>query len=74
MRSRCVTAGGSWNNTPAEQAGALAPALTRLLVALYRMPAGPDALVIWHRPGAAAVSWRQFLLAGLVDDPGNLVH
>ena len=32
-------------DTPAEQAGALAPALTRLLVALYRVPAGPDAPV-----------------------------
>ena len=61
-------------DTPVGQAGALAPTLTRLLVALYHVQAGPDTPVIWHRAGAPAVSWRQFLRAGLVDDPGNLVH
>ena len=61
-------------DTPAGQAGALAPALTRLLVALYRVPAGPQTPVMWHRAGAPAGSWREFLLAGLADDPGNLVH
>ena len=61
-------------DTPAEQASALAPALTRLLVALYQVPAGPDAPVIWHQAGAPAGSWREFLLAGLADDPGKLVH
>jgi aminoglycoside phosphotransferase (APT) family kinase protein len=35
-------------DTPVEQAGAIAPALTRLLVALYRVPADPDAPVVWH--------------------------
>src|SRR5690348_350649 len=30
-------------DTPAEQAGAITPTLTRLLVALYRAPAAPDA-------------------------------
>jgi hypothetical protein len=44
-------------DTPVEQAGAVAPALTRLLVALPR-----------------AGSWREFLLDGLADDPGKLVH
>jgi len=61
-------------DTPVEQAGAIAPALTRLLVALYRVPAGPDAPVIWHQGGASARSWREFLTDGLVDDPGKLVH
>ena len=61
-------------DTPPELAGALAPTLTRLLVALYRKGASTDALVLWHQPGASAGSWREFLLAGLVDDPGNLVH
>ena len=61
-------------DTPAQQAGALAPTLTRLLVALYHVPAGPDLPVIWHPPGVPAGSWREFLLAGLVDDPGKLVH
>jgi hypothetical protein len=32
-----------------EQAGAISPTLTRLLVALYRVPAGPDAAVVWHQ-------------------------
>jgi aminoglycoside phosphotransferase (APT) family kinase protein len=61
-------------DTPAEQAGALTGTLTRLLVALYRVPAGPDAPVLWHQAGPPAGSWREFLLAGLADDPGKLVH
>jgi aminoglycoside phosphotransferase (APT) family kinase protein len=61
-------------DAPAGQAGAMAPALTRLLVALYRVPAGPDTPVMWHLAGVAAGSWREYLLAGLVDDPGKLVH
>jgi hygromycin-B 4-O-kinase len=61
-------------DTPAEQAGAIAPALTRLLVALYRAPAAPDTPVLWHQPGPPAASWREFLLDGLVDDPAKLVH
>jgi aminoglycoside phosphotransferase (APT) family kinase protein len=61
-------------DTPAEQASTLAPALTRLLVALYRVPADPDAAVIWHQAGASAGGWREFLLAGLDDDPGKVVH
>ena len=40
-------------DTPAGQAGALAPTLTRLLVALYHVPAAPDTPVIWHPAGAA---------------------
>jgi hypothetical protein len=36
-------------DTPVEQAGAISPTLTRLLVALYRVPAGPDAAVVWHQ-------------------------
>jgi aminoglycoside phosphotransferase (APT) family kinase protein len=61
-------------DTPVEQADVLAPTLTRLLVALYRVPAGPDAPVVWHRAGPPSASWREFLLAGLVDDPGKPVH
>jgi len=61
-------------DTPVERAGAITSTLTRLLVALYRVPAGPDAPVVWHQAGASAGSWREFLLAGLVDDPGKLVH
>jgi aminoglycoside phosphotransferase (APT) family kinase protein len=61
-------------DTPVEQAGAISPTLTRLLVALYRVPAAPDAPVIWHQGAAPAGSWREYLLDGLVDDPGKLVH
>jgi len=64
-------------DSPAGQAGALAPTLTRLLVALYQVPAGPDTPdtpVTWHPAGTPAGSWREFLLAGLVDDPGKLVR
>jgi aminoglycoside phosphotransferase (APT) family kinase protein len=61
-------------DTPAEQAGAIAPTLTRLLVALYRVPAASDTPVVWHQPGASAGSWREFLLAGLANDPRKLVH
>jgi aminoglycoside phosphotransferase (APT) family kinase protein len=60
-------------DTPAERAGAVAPALTRLLVALYRAPAVPDVPVLWHQRAASAGSWREFLLDGLADDPGKLV-
>ena len=62
-------------DTPVEQAGAIAPTLTRLLVALYHVvPAGPDAPVVWHQGAASIASWREFLLDALVDDPGKLVH
>jgi aminoglycoside phosphotransferase (APT) family kinase protein len=61
-------------DTPVEQAGAVAPALTRLLVALYRAPAAPDVPVLWHQGVPSAGSWREFLLDGLADDPGKLVH
>jgi aminoglycoside phosphotransferase (APT) family kinase protein len=61
-------------DTPVEQAAAIAPTLTRLLVALYRVPAGPDAPVVWHQGGPPVASWRAFLLDGLVDDPAKLVH
>ncbi len=61
-------------DTPVEQAGAIAPTLTRLLVALYRVPSAPDAPVVWHQGGPPAGSWREYLLAGLVDDPSRLVR
>ncbi len=61
-------------DTPVEQAGAIAPTLTRLLVALYRVPAAPDTPVLWHQPAESAASWREFLTDGLADDPGKLVH
>ncbi|WP_084131896.1 phosphotransferase family protein [Actinocatenispora sera] len=61
-------------DTSVEEAAALEPTLTRLLIALYRAPADPDAPVVWHQPDASPASWREYLRAGLVDDPDNLVH
>ncbi|BCJ33695.1 hypothetical protein Athai_11980 [Actinocatenispora thailandica] len=61
-------------DTPVELAGALGPTLTRLLVALFRAPASPGAPVGWHQPGTSPASWRDHLLAGLVDDPSNVVN
>jgi aminoglycoside phosphotransferase (APT) family kinase protein len=61
-------------DTPVEQAGAIAPTLTRLLVALYRVPSSPETPVAWHQGTPPVVSWREFLLDGLADNPGNLVH
>ncbi|MFC5264811.1 phosphotransferase [Kribbella qitaiheensis] len=54
-------------DTPVERADAVAPTLTRLLVALYRVPSPPGALVMWHPAGAPARSWRELVLARLVD-------
>lgn len=61
-------------DTPLERARALAATLTGLLVALYAVPAEIDGPVHWHSPGAPPCSWRQFLMAGLVDDPDQVVH
>ncbi len=61
-------------DTPVELADVVAPVLTRLLVALYQAPASPDSPVVWHQAGGSTGGWREFLLAGLVDDPGKLVH
>ncbi len=61
-------------DTPLEQADAIAPALTRLLVALYRVPAPPSVPVEWHQVDATASTWREFLRSGLIDDPDKVVH
>src|SRR5215211_2216050 len=61
-------------DTPVERADAVAPTLTRLLVALYRVPASPGTPVMWHPAGAPVRSWRALILARLVDDPGNRVR
>lgn len=66
--------GSFLEDTPVERAAAIAPTLTRLLVALLRTPAPPDAPVMWHQGGEPVASWRDFLLAGLTDDPNQLVH
>ena len=65
--------GGFLEDTPVELADAIGPTLTRLLVALYQVPTGSGSPVVWHQADASAGSWREFLLAGLVDDPEQLV-
>lgn len=61
-------------NTPVELAATLAPTLADLLVALYAVPADADMPVLWHHRGAPPCTWRQWLLAGLFDDPDKAVH
>jgi aminoglycoside phosphotransferase (APT) family kinase protein len=61
-------------DTPVQYADALAPTLTRLLVALYQVPGSPDLPVMWHPAGAPVRSWRELVLTRLVDDPANRVH
>lgn len=66
--------GGFLEDTPLELAEAVAPALTRLLVALYRVPSSPDLPVAWHQTGESPSTWREYLRTGLVDDPKAVVH
>jgi aminoglycoside phosphotransferase (APT) family kinase protein len=60
-------------DTPVEMATALAATLTRLLIALRAVPAAADGPVVWHEPATSVRSWREFLLAGLADESGELV-
>jgi aminoglycoside phosphotransferase (APT) family kinase protein len=66
--------GGFLEDTPVEQADAIAPTLTRLLVALFRVPSSPDAPVVWHQGSTPVASWREYLTDGLADDPAKPVH
>jgi aminoglycoside phosphotransferase (APT) family kinase protein len=61
-------------DTPATATVALASTLTKLLVALYCVPGATDAPVLWHTPSAPAMSWREYLLTGLVDHPDSATH
>ena len=62
-------------DTPVQQAGAVAPTLTRLLVALYRVPASPGTPVMWHPAGARPAAggnlswpgWRTIRGTGCTD-------
>lgn len=60
-------------DAPVERADAVAPTLTRLLVALYRVPASSDMPVMWHPGGAPVASWRDLVLSRLVEDPESCV-
>ena len=48
---------------------ALAPTFPGLLVTLHAVPSETHSPVLWHQPDAPLISWRQYLLSGLVDDP-----
>ncbi len=54
-------------DAPVERADVVAPTLTRLLVALYRVPASADMPVMWHPGGAPVPSWRDLILSRLED-------
>lgn len=60
-------------DTPVEMATSLAPTLTDLFVALCAVPAEADSPVLWHEPGGSLRTWREFLLAGLGEDDGEVV-
>lgn len=61
-------------DSPVQRADAVRHTLTRLLVALHRVPASPGTPVMWHPAGAPVRSWRELVLARLVDDPGNRAY
>lgn len=61
--------GNFLEDTPLELSAALAPTFTGLLVALHAVPSETHSPVLWHQPDAPLISWRQYLLSGLVDDP-----
>src|SRR4051794_38052450 len=61
-------------DTPAERADVVAAPPPRLLVALQRVPASPGARVMWHPAGKPVSSWRELVLGGVTDEPGNQVH
>jgi aminoglycoside phosphotransferase (APT) family kinase protein len=61
-------------DVPSESSGALGPTLAGLLLALRAVPTDPQSPVLWHQRGATPTSWREFLMAGLVDDPSSVAH
>ncbi|HET9089356.1 MAG TPA: phosphotransferase [Acidimicrobiales bacterium] len=60
--------------TPPELSATLSPTLTQLLLALYSVPSDEHERVLWHQEDAPAMTWREFLLAGLLDDPASATH
>jgi aminoglycoside phosphotransferase (APT) family kinase protein len=57
-----------------EEADAAGGALERLLAALRAVPSTSDTAVVWHEPKATAgLTWREWLRAGVTDNPDSLV-
>ena len=63
-------------NVDADDAATAALPVERLLAALRATTSTTDAPSAWYPPGGdpSASTWRQWLLAGLVDDPARPVH
>lgn len=60
--------------TAAEEGDAVGHSLAALLTALRSVPVSDDAPVVWYDPdGAAQMTWHEWLLGGLVDNPDNIV-
>jgi aminoglycoside phosphotransferase (APT) family kinase protein len=59
---------------PASEGRAIGDAMAGLLAALRAVPAPTDAQVLWYETGPLArQSWRERVLAGIVDEPGGQV-
>jgi aminoglycoside phosphotransferase (APT) family kinase protein len=59
---------------PVEEAEGVGVALETLLAALRAVPAAPAEPVVWYDANASAgVTWHDWLLSGLVDDPSERV-
>ena len=57
-------------DSPAHEAQAVGTALASLLAAMRSVPATPADPVLWYDADAsAALTWRAWLLSGLIDDP-----
>src|SRR5581483_3784711 len=58
-----------------EQARNSGPMLISLLTALFEAPKSTELPVVWHDPAArSGLTWRDWLLDGLVDAPDRPVH
>jgi aminoglycoside phosphotransferase (APT) family kinase protein len=61
-------------NVGREQVAAAGPMLASLLGALFEVPKSPDLPVLWHSHPGSALTWRDWLLQALVDNPGRETH
>lgn len=59
---------------PVSEANDIGMALGHLLTALRAAPTDPDSGPTWHEPDVVGGTWRDWLRAGLVDDPAAHVN
>jgi len=57
-----------------EQVAAAGPMLASLLGALFETPKHPDLPVMWHSDPAGNLTWRDWLLQALIDNPNRETH